>query len=109
MADPEDGAAGAPDEAFDASDKDQVDKRKRSAGRRAAAHKRVVADLLATPDGRNWVWALLEESHIFQPSFVPGDPHATAYRDGERNGGLRLMAQIPPESMMLLLKEQGNG
>ena len=108
MADPEDGAAGAPDEAYDASDKDQVDKRKRTAGRRKANVRSAFAAFLSTTDGRNWMWDLLVKAHVFAPSFTT-DPHLTAFNEGQRSVALDLMLDFPPESMLLMLKEQGNG
>jgi len=45
----------------------------------------------STPQqGRRVLWQLLEWCRLFRPVSVPGDPHETYRRDGERNIGLKL-------------------
>jgi len=97
-----------PEEPFDASNLQQVNDRKRDAGRRRKEARVVVANLLSHPQGRNWMWDLLEGAHMFRPSFIPGDPHASAFAEGERNIGLKLLADImiaAPDAFTLMLKE----
>jgi hypothetical protein len=49
--------------------------------------------LMADPRGRRIVRRLLERSGVFRTSFT-GDALGTAFREGERNAGLRLFDQI---------------
>lgn len=96
--------------AFDASDKTQVDKRKRDSGRRKKQAESVIRQLMETPGGRQWVWEQLTLSHLFATSFVSGDPMATAFREGERNAGLRLLASVmkaAPDLYLVAMKENG--
>lgn len=65
----------------------------------------LVARFLESQDARDWMYELLSACHIYAPSHVPGDPCSTAFREGERNIGLRLLADIPTEAYALMLKE----
>lgn len=46
-------------------------------------------DLWQTPQGRVVLGDLLMSCHVFEPSFAP-DALSTAFREGERNIGLRI-------------------
>jgi len=99
-------------ESFDASDAKQVREREQRAIRREKESREVVATLLSTPAGRNWMWQLLEAAHCFELSFSPDSQSVTAFREGERNIGLSLIAQITrtaPESFIQMMRENGNG
>jgi hypothetical protein len=53
------------------------------------------AATFGTPNGRRVLWDLLSKCHVFQPSFKPGQsPEMTAFREGERNIGLQVMATM---------------
>lgn len=51
-------------------------------------------DVLATVQGRRFVWKQLTEAGCFRLSFVPGEPDTTALNEGRRSLGLKLMADI---------------
>lgn len=111
MADPEEISPDEPP-AYDASDKAQVDKRKRDTGRRRKQAEEVIKHLMSTPGGRAWIWEKLTLAHIFTTSFTPGDPMATAFAEGERNFGLRLLADVmkaAPDLYLVAMKENGRG
>lgn len=96
----------------DASNKEQVDKRKRDAGRRRKQAEEVIKQLMSTPGGRAWFWEQLTLANIFSTTFVSGDPMASAFQEGQRNFGLRLLAQITkvaPDAYLLAMKENGRG
>lgn len=64
--------------------------------------------LMGCPQGRRFVWRLLEGYGVFLSSFST-DPLEMAFREGRRNEGLRLMAMIhehTPDRYIELLKEQ---
>jgi hypothetical protein len=99
-----------PAEPFDASDEAQVNRRKRDAGRRKKEAGDVLVNLLAKPAGRAWLWGLMAATHMFETSFVQNDPTASAFREGERNIGLRILGEvmrIAPDSFVLMMKENG--
>jgi hypothetical protein len=73
---------------------------------------RVRSDLVAvlsTPEGRRFVWDLLDEkAGTFGPSFV-GEPHSTSYNEGRRSVGLGLLVrcqQHAPDLYVQALQEQ---
>lgn len=37
---------------------------------------------------------LLSECRVLQPTYVEGDPHESAYREGERNVALRILSWL---------------
>lgn len=95
---------------FDASDENAVRARKRTAGQRQKRDDEVVRAILTTHDGRAWLNSLLVAAHIFESSFIP-DAMSMAFREGERNTGLKLLAQITrvdPDSYVLMMRENPN-
>ncbi len=97
-------------EPYDAADPEQVRKRDREAKRREKATREVLATLLQTPAGRNWIWDLMTKTHIFQTSFS-SDAMTTAFREGERNIGLMIVAQINsfhPDALVQVMREKGD-
>ena len=49
---------------------------------------------MAEPRFRAFVWRLLGRCHVYELSADPGNPHRTYLREGERNVGLGLVADI---------------
>lgn len=57
--------------------------------------------------GRRVVWRLLEQAGVFRLSYT-GDALSTAFNEGQRNSGLRLMAdclEAAPEKYTLMQAE----
>lgn len=65
----------------------------------------LIAKFLSTKDAREWMYELLSGCHIYSPSHVPGDPCSTAFNEGERNVGLKIVADIPTEIYVLMCTE----
>ena len=60
------------------------------------ARKRRDGDFVAmmeVPGFRAFVWRLLGAAHVFETS-IGADPHQTSFREGERNIGLMLWADV---------------
>lgn len=60
--------------------------------------------------GRRIVWRLLDRAGVYRLSF-DGNPLVMAFNEGNRNEGLRVLAQINtlcPELYHLMVKEQTN-
>ena len=73
----------------------------------ASLHEATVRDIMSTPSGRHWLWDHLSACHVFHSSFT-GDALTTAYAEGERNMGLRLLSQIMqacPDNYILAQRE----
>jgi len=52
----------------------------------------------STPQqGKRVLWQILEWCRLFRPVSVPGDPHETYRRDGERNIGLKIFMILNAE------------
>jgi hypothetical protein len=51
-------------------------------------------DTMATNEGIRTLWRVLEEAGMHEQSFVPGDPDATAFREGARSIGLWLWDEM---------------
>ena len=92
------------------ADEASVSEREKTLQLRAAQDRRVVMELMSQPIGRNWMWSVLEGCHILSSSFSP-EPTLTAFREGERNVGLQLWAQMQrhaPEYLAKMIAEKGN-
>jgi len=63
--------------------------------------------LMSDKRGRRFMWRLLQGSGIYRTSFT-GDALSMAFKEGERNQGLRLMDQVMqhcPERFSVMQKE----
>lgn len=90
-----------------ASDKEQVVE----AGKRYKMRKDNELDdlklILNTEHGRRFIWRYLSDCGIFRSSYVT-EPHDTAYNEGRRAVGLKLLAEVTeamPEAYSLMVKE----
>jgi hypothetical protein len=93
--------------AFNASDPEQVASKRRSAGKKRKANESVVYTIMSTQHGRVWMYSMLEACHCFNTSFT-GEALSGAFKEGERNIGLRLIDSImkaSPDEFILMLKE----
>lgn len=75
-----------------AADREQVKWAGRSEKRLAEWRNDCTRAVLSTPEGRWFIADLLEQAHIHVTSYAES-PHATYFREGERNFGLRIQAQ----------------
>lgn len=100
------------DAPYDASDPVQVNNARKTAGRKKKSSMEAVKAIMSLPQCRKWMYTVLEDCHIFQTSFVQGDPHATSFREGERNAGLRILAEVmaaAPKEYAVMLGENKHG
>ena len=70
-----------------------------------------LSKFLETRGGRRWMLGILDLAHTFETSFHE-NPHYMAFREGERNIGLRIIADLQDVSADMLskvLKERENG
>lgn len=80
--------------AYNASDPEQVNLRRRKAGRVAKEKVDFIATIMADKAGRAWIYGLLEAAHCFRTSYVHRDAYATTFQEGERNLGLRVLNEV---------------
>ena len=81
-------------ESYDASNKKSVNNARKKAAARNKKRLEVIQLLMQHRDGRAWIYEILERCHIYTTSFVQGDPHATSFREGERNVGNQLLIDV---------------
>lgn len=55
---------------------------------------RAYKDLFATPSGKIVFHDLLKQTHLLKTSFAAGNSDVTAFKEGERNIGLKILANI---------------
>lgn len=96
---------------FDASDRESVTRRKRELAVDAKARREFLAGLLANPEGRKWIWDLLEICGVMRTSFT-GNALTGAFNEGRRDVGNQLLTQVieaRPEFFGEMVKETKNG
>jgi hypothetical protein len=89
-------------------DPKRVAARNKKAKAREDLRKRFMAKLLSDREGREWVWHLLEFCKVYQSTFIAGDTHAMCINEGQRNVGLMILSEIPPDALAQMLKESGD-
>ena len=81
---------------YDAGDRAHVSERQKKRRLRAEQADADLLWLMNQREGRRFVWRLLETCHLYETSFTgPGSSKgATFFREGERNVGLQVLADI---------------
>lgn len=76
----------------------------------ALTNKEVITSLMSVPSGRRWVWLRLAEARMFAED-ESLDPQLLAYRQGQRNLGLRLLkaAQGHCPEMYVRMTQENSG
>jgi hypothetical protein len=70
--------------------------------------REIVGGIMSVAPGRSWMLDLLERCHIFQVSFN-GNALASAFAEGERNVGLKLLNDIMsfcPDQYIAMMQER---
>lgn len=96
-------------ETYDTSDKDSVIKVKKKYARTRADRLKFVEAGMQLEEGRAWFYDILKRCHVFNVSYVSGDPHATSFKCGEQNIGLQVLDDIQtiaPGNYVVMINEQ---
>lgn len=67
--------------------------------------------LMSSKRGRRVVWRLLKNAGVYRLSYQPGDALGTAFAEGNRNQGQRILALImehASEAYALMVQERTN-
>jgi len=81
-------------EPVDVAEQGDVQTRNRSLKDRQREQDAAIAAFMSHKQGRAWVWDLLSACGLYRVSARAGDPHMTYFHEGERNVGLRVLAQL---------------
>jgi hypothetical protein len=77
---------------YDAGDRAHVSERQKKRRLRAEQADADLLWLMNQSEGRRFVWRLLQSCHLYETSFT--GTSATFFREGERNVGLQVLADI---------------
>lgn len=95
-------------QSYDAADPKIVNDTRKKSARLRKKRTDFVKAMMDTHEGRMWAYEILCMCHIAENTEVLGHPHATSFRNGERNIGLKLLADISeaaPEKYMVMMVE----
>lgn len=79
---------------FDPADQKQVQDRARQIKDRQRESDEAIKAFMSHKGGRAWMWEHLSACGLYRMSARAGDAHMTYFLEGERNVGLRLLAQL---------------
>lgn len=93
---------------FDTADPEQVNAARKKSARLRREGLEFVKALMDTPQGRYWMYGILDFCHMYQTPFTPGDQHTTSFKLGEQNVGTRLLADVmaaAPDQYVVMVRE----
>lgn len=98
-------------EAYDTSDKEQVNRARKKSARTRADRLEFVKASMSFEQGRAWLFDVLNFCHLFQNPFVAGGEdgaRATDFKLGEFNIGLMILSDIQtaaPQDYLKMITE----
>jgi hypothetical protein len=93
---------------YNAAQRKDVREAEKSARIAERQRHEIIKGIMSLGPGRQWMHDLLAVCHVFASSFVP-DPCATAFNEGQRSIGLRLLVDIMescPDNYILMMREE---
>ena|ERR1700741_4889044 len=96
---------------YDAGNVKDVQERKKDARGGDATNRDILRGIMSNAEGRRWVYYFLFDCHMFHSSFDI-DASITAFREGERNVGLTMQANLMracPDLYLKMIEEQSSG
>lgn len=75
------------------ADRKDIRRREKQSAIEAAQLAAVTREIMSTTQGRAWMWHHLSQANLFSPNTI-SDLRLSGIFDGERNFGLRLLADI---------------
>lgn len=82
------------EEPYDASDPDQIAKAAAAASLRDDQRRAVEQALMGTTQGREWVWQLLNDCHVWEKRISVTGEHENGFFEGQREIGLQFMRRL---------------
>ena len=68
--------------------------------------ERTIAQILSTPEAREWMYEVLSFCKMYASPHVAGDPYSSAFNNGQQNVGQMLLAQIPARTYAEMMIEE---
>ena len=96
------------EEPYNAADPKQVNEARKKAARSKKEELDFTAAIMSTPQGRRWMFDLLNTCKTFTNPVVAGDPYYTYHNIGEQNIGKKLLQDVndsAPAEYVLMMKE----
>lgn len=96
----------------DYDDTEAQDKAAKEVRQREERLRSVEAAILATPDGREWLWSILAATNVMGDRLILDNAYQNGFQNGEREIGLRLirrLARTSPENFARMLTERDAG
>lgn len=93
---------------YDAGDPKAVNNARKKSARIRANSRAVLARIMSDPGVRSWLYDWLTECEAFCTTYEQGSPDGTAFREGKRQIGLMLMADMTtaaPEHFNNMIRE----
>ncbi len=90
--------------AYNADDPKQVAAARKQAEFDEAVKFDEIRRWMGTSIGRKLIYDYLQSAHIFSTTFIQGSPDGSAFAEGERNHGLRLLADVQSASAELYMQ-----
>lgn len=93
---------------YDTSNPEEVNKARKKSARTRSDRLQFVQAAMSVDQGRAWFYDLLNRCHVFRNPFISDSSHGTAFRCGEQNIGLMILADIQdaaPEHYMTMVSE----
>ena len=92
---------------YDASDVEEVTKARKKSGRNRRARLDFVQGMMTLPEGRRYLYELMDRCFIFGNPLVAGDTHATYFNLGQQNIGKLVLQDVQsfPEFYVLMVAE----
>src|SRR5215469_1472498 len=93
-----------------ATDSREINRKKSRARQDREINDLIIRQIMSQQPGRRWIWNILRDSHLFEQSVYFGEDslEKTYFAAGERNFGLRLLADVTrlcPAEYILAMQE----
>jgi hypothetical protein len=99
------------EQSYDTSDPVQVNTARKKAARTRADRLKFVQAAMQHPQGRSWFFDIINRCHVFNNPFVRDSDTSTAFKCGELNIGLMILADIqdaaPDQYLPMILENKG--
>lgn len=79
---------------YDASDEAAVAAARKKGGRNRRARLEFIQAMMDLPEGRKWLWEIMQKCFVFGNPVVQSDSHATYFNLGQQNIGKLILQDV---------------